>query len=334
MVDNNRKSFAFIVIAYNHENYILEHLESIKFQVVTYCSGVDIDVIISDDKSLDNTRIIIDRWFAINRDLFRNVELLYNPENLGTCACVLNALERLVADRCKITASDDVYSYENIFELSCCETSVSMRSGRVLYLKGTTIEFDPFTSLLETVTDVIYQRVEPLHRFKHFSFTNAPNLIYSTACLNNQNVKTYLSRFDVIEDWPLQVGIAQQFPEKRVKLIDYVLVYYRRTEGSTYLVARGRFLKDKERLYDDLVVNEKNPFERLRLTLRKKALKRSRITNKFFNLDTYCFALATLFHLPCIILRSRGVDVKLSSHQAHYAYIQEQARKFSNCNLD
>lgn len=334
MKDNNRESFAFIVLAYNHENYILEHLESIKFQAIAYGCDVDIDVIISDDKSLDNTRIFIDRWFALNRYLFRNVEFLYNPKNLGTCASVLNALEKVVADRCKITASDDVYSYENIFELSYCETSVSMRSGRVLYLKGAKIEFDPFTCFLETVSDVIYQGVKPLHRFKHFSFTNAPNLIYSTACLHNQNVKNYLSRFDVIEDWPLQIGIAQEFPEKRINLIDQVLVYYRRTEGSTYLVARERFLKDKERLYDDLVVNEKNPFERLRLALRKKALKRGSITKNFFNLDTYCFALATLFHLPSIILRLRGVDTKLSSHRAHYAYIQEQARMFSSCNLD
>ena len=333
MVDSDRDSFAFVIISYNHENYILEHLESIKFQVVTYGADLDVDVIVSDDCSLDNTRALIDNWFGINRTFFRNVEFLYNQKNLGTCKSVSNALARIVAPRFKLTASDDVYSNENIFELSRCVSEESMRTGRVLYLKGSMIQFDPVTSALETVTDVIYRKVKPFHRFKHFSFTNAPNLVYCGDCLSNQHVRSYLSRFDVVEDWPLQVAIAREFPEKRIKLIDQVLVYYRRTTGSTYLVANERFLKDKERLYDDLVMNERSLFERLRLTSRKKALRRGRITSKLLNLDSYFFALAMLFHFPDIILRSRGIDFKLNSHRAHYAYIQEQARIFMIQNL-
>ena len=43
------KSFAFLVLAYNHELFIIDHLESIKFQILTYGKGLEIDLIINDD---------------------------------------------------------------------------------------------------------------------------------------------------------------------------------------------------------------------------------------------------------------------------------------------
>jgi glycosyltransferase involved in cell wall biosynthesis len=334
MIDSHRDSFAFIIISYNHEKYIIEHLESIKFQVLTHGSNIDIDVIVNDDFSRDGTRDLINIWFTSNRNLFRNVDFLYNPENLGTCASVSNALDRVVADRCKLTAGDDVYSNENIFELSRHDDEVSMLSGRVLYLYESVIEFDLFTSIFETATEVVYKRAKSLHRFMHFSFTNAPNLVYSMACLKNRNVRDYLSCFDVVEDWPLQVSIAREFPQKRVKLIDRVLVYYRRTEGSTYIVANERFLSDKERVYDDLLAASRSLLDLIRLTSRKKALRRrGGITKKLWNVDTYFFALAAFVRLPAIIRRSRGIDMHLKQHREHYAQIQEQARLFASENL-
>lgn len=331
MIDKRVDSFTFIILAFNHEEYIIEHLESIKFQVLKYGANFEIDVIVNDDCSRDSTRDLIDRWFGSNRDLFRNVYFLYNSENLGTCASLSNALDLVVSDRCKVTAGDDVYSFENIFELSFFDQEVSMLTGRVLYLRGSVIELDPFTSIFETTTDVVYKRALPLHRFKHFSFTNAPNLVYSMTCLNNLNVRGYLSRFDVVEDWPLQVAIAREFPQKQVKLIDRVLVYYRRTEGSTFIVANKRFLNDKERLYDDLIETRDSLLEGTRLNSRKKALRRRRgLVSKLQNLDTYFFVLAALVRLPAIIRRSRGVDLQLEHHRAHYARIKEKAILFAN----
>ena len=49
----------------------------------------------------------------------------------------------------------------------------------------------------------------------------------------------------MIEDGPLQIAIARQYPERKFQLINYVLVYYRRTSGSTFLVASDRFINDK-----------------------------------------------------------------------------------------
>ena len=210
MHDKKKSSFAFLVLMYNHQEYILEHLESIKFQVVTYGANLDVDMIVNDDCSQDKTRALIDRWFATNRDLFKNVEFIYNPKNLGTSASVANALDHMTTERCKLTAGDDVYSYENIFELSHCTPDVSMLTGRVLYLYGSDLQFHAFSNYFETATQAVYEKAVPLYRFKHYSFTNAPNLVYSVKCLMDRKVRDFLK----------QVRTASVIPTEGVVWLD------------------------------------------------------------------------------------------------------------------
>jgi glycosyltransferase involved in cell wall biosynthesis len=323
-----RPSFAFLVFTYNHQEYILEHLESIKYLVLSHGAGIDVDVIVNDDCSKDQTRSLVDRWLQINAGLFRYVKTLYNPKNLGTCASVNNVLTYVVADRCKLTAGDDVYSFENIFELTKHDSGVAMVSGRALYLLGDALGVDRRSNVLATATQVIYQNDSLLHRFKHFSYNNAPNLQYATECLLHPTVRAYLQRFDVTEDWPLQVAIARQFPERRFKLIDEVLVYYRRTAGSTYIVANQRFVKDKILMYDDLIEHESNSIERLRLRGRKFCFKmRNRWVNKLLNLDLYFFTMSCVYRLLQIVNQTKALDMPVTLHQQHYVRIQTAAMK-------
>lgn len=319
-------SFAFLVVTYNHQNYILEHLESIKYLVQTHGSTWDVDLIINDDASRDQTRTLVDRWLALNATMFRHVKTLYNPKNLGTCASVNNMLTHMVADRCKLTAGDDVYSFENIFELTAYSMDTAMVSGRVLYLLGDELSVDPMANTLATATQAIYQRDSLLHRFKHLSYTNAPNLLYATECLLNPKVRDFLQRFDVVEDWPLQVAIAREYPQHRLSLIDQVLVYYRRTTGSTYIVANQRFMKDKLQLYADLIQNELNFWERLRLKSRRYGFEsQNRWVNKLLNLDWYLFLLASATQVFKLYPQDATLNRSVEAHQQHYSQIRTNA---------
>jgi glycosyltransferase involved in cell wall biosynthesis len=322
-----RPSFAFLVVTYNHQDYILEHLESIKYLVQTHGAGIDVDVIVNDDCSKDQTRILVDSWLQINAGLFRHVKTLYNPKNLGTCASVNNMLTHVVADRCKLTAGDDVYSFENIFELTKHDSDVAIVSGRALYLLGDALGVDRRSNALTTATQVIYQNDSLLHRFKHFSYNNAPNLQYSTECLLHPKVRAHLQRFDVTEDWPLQVAIARQFPERRFKLINEVLVYYRRTAGSTYIVANQRFVKDKIMMYDDLIQNEDNWIERVRLVSRQLCFNiNGKILKKILNLDLYFFAASSIISINKIYLLNAAIRMNQDQHREHYANIKYSAK--------
>jgi glycosyltransferase involved in cell wall biosynthesis len=318
-----RESFVFLVVTYNHQEYILEHLESIKYLVVTHAEGIDVDIIVNDDFSKDNTRTLVDRWLQVNSKLFRKIKTIYNEKNLGTCASVSNMLTHVMANRCKITAGDDVYSFENIFELTKHQPDVAMVSGRALYLLGNELGIDRRSNILSTATQVIYENDTLLHRFKHFSYNNAPNLQYATECLLNPEVRSYLNRFDVTEDWPLQVAIARKFPNRRFKLIDEVLVYYRRTTGSTYIVANKRFIEDKNLIYKDLIANETSWTEKLRLKTRQLCFKKNNWwLNKIINLDLYFFIGSFVWRMRRIITKNNAVGLGVAQHKLHYAQIK------------
>ena len=98
MLEDKKASFAFLVLTYNHQNYILEHLESIKYLVMTHGHNIDIDLIINDDGSKDETCGLVSRWVKSNTNLFRTVTTLFNPTNLGTCRSVDNMLAKVNAE--------------------------------------------------------------------------------------------------------------------------------------------------------------------------------------------------------------------------------------------
>jgi len=326
---DTKPSFAFLVVTHNHQDYILEHLESIKYLVQTYGTAWDVDLIVNDDASRDQTRTLVDRWLAVHTPIFRHVKKLYNVKNLGTCTSVNNMLTHIVADHCKLTAGDDVYSFENIFQLTQSQPDTAMVSGRVLYLLGDQLGVDRVANTLATATQVIYEKDSLLHRFKHLSYNNAPNLLYEKECLLNPKVRSYLQSFDVVEDWPLQLAIAREYPTHRMELLDHVLVYYRRTAGSTYIVASQRFIKDKMKIYDDLINDEPRWHERLRLKSRRFCFKsRNQWANKLLNIDFYIFMFACLGRMKLIIKSQKNLATDLNGHQKHYSYIKKQALLF------
>lgn len=59
------------VLTYNSSEYIIETLDSIKNQ-----NYQNIELIISDDCSFDNTVILCTQWINLNRDRFVRVELI------------------------------------------------------------------------------------------------------------------------------------------------------------------------------------------------------------------------------------------------------------------
>lgn len=324
-----RDSFAFLVMTYNHEGYILEHLESIKYLVLTHGSNIDVDLIINDDCSRDQTTTLIDQWLSLNTNVFRCVKSLYSQENLGTCASIKSLLKHVVARRCKITAGDDVYSYENIFILTRNESDLSIISGRVLYLRGDILSHDRFMDVFATATQVVYRDDSLMHRFKHISYNNAPNLFYGPGTLTSPEVLRELEQYDVIEDWPMQIGIAKHFPHIKFKLINEVLVYYRRTIGSTYIVWNKRFVDDKNKIFNSLIRDETNLFEIIRLKNRQFCFNLQwRSLKKFLNFDIYIFAVNSLIKCGHICIMQSFVKVSLSKHKEHYHMIRKKAKQF------
>ena len=101
--------FTFITVTYNHELYIIEHLNSIKDIIAGFGKGRIIDLIISDDCSKDKTVVLALEWLESNRQYFRNVKTLVSDHNCGIIRNLNKAINEVDTSDFKFLAGDDKY---------------------------------------------------------------------------------------------------------------------------------------------------------------------------------------------------------------------------------
>ncbi len=103
MVIKNNLFVTVGVLAYNSAATILDTLESIAAQ--TY---KNIELIVCDDGSKDNTAEMVRTWLATNKDLFVRVELVTVEKNTGTPANCNRLLRAAKGEWLKMIAADDI----------------------------------------------------------------------------------------------------------------------------------------------------------------------------------------------------------------------------------
>ncbi|WP_326936728.1 glycosyltransferase [Flavobacterium sp. PL11] len=94
---------SIIVITYNSSKYVLETLESTKEQ--TY---QNIELIITDDCSTDDTVEVCKNWLAINKSRFINTELITVQNNTGIPANCNRGIRAMKGEWLKLIAGDDI----------------------------------------------------------------------------------------------------------------------------------------------------------------------------------------------------------------------------------
>ena len=186
------KEFTFGVLSFNHESYIIEHLESIKYLIERHGSDIFVDLVINDDCSRDKTTILIDKWLGFNSHFFRNVNKIFNNKNIGTCQSFLNIVRNTKTDALKITAGDDVYSCENLFEYGVLPEDVSILSGIPLNIIDGEIIKNNRELLGVYLSREIYKDKNYLDRFKGLSNNNAPNIFYNKSNLTSLKFESFI----------------------------------------------------------------------------------------------------------------------------------------------
>lgn len=106
---NKQPLVSIVVITYNSAKYVLETLESAYNQIYQ-----NIELIISDDNSTDNTVEICAKWIEKCKDRFIRVDLITSPYNTGI-SCNCNRGIRLAnGEWLKTIAGDDALDVECI----------------------------------------------------------------------------------------------------------------------------------------------------------------------------------------------------------------------------
>lgn len=322
-------NFTFVVLTYNHFNYILEHLESIKYLIENYADGIAVEIIVADDASRDDTVALTKSWFDKNSYLFRKITVLSDGINRGTCKNLTRALENLATDYCKITAGDDVYSYENLFFEAEKIYGNHILSGLPLNLINGTIVDTQFDLFNLFATNIIYKNSSYLTRLQRINFFNSPSIFYAVSALLNKDITNFVNQYSVTEDYPLQIKMAELYKPLKFVQVEKIFVYYRRTGNSTYLVKNTEFNKDKIAIFIYLIKSTQRIFDKLILRNRLFCYKLgNRYLKRGLNISFYLYGLNVLKNIFSILDKMKKFDTRLDKHQSHYNLMALKARNY------
>lgn len=323
--------FTFIVVTYNHEKYILEHLESIKYQIVNFGKDIPCTIIVADDGSKDKTVELTKFWFKENSTLFNDVKIIADGLNRGTCKNLSLALKYLEMDKCKLTAGDDVYSCENLFVEFDKIDDVDILSGLpVNLIDGRLIDtkFDIFNFY---ATNIIYKNLDYKERLKKINFFNAPSILYNSKALKNNDIINFMEQFFVTEDYPLHIKMSEIYEPLKFKQIDKIFIYYRRTTNSTYIIKNDIFSNDKTKIFEYLIKNEKNFFYKILLKNRLFCFNLSnKYLKKLLNINIYIYGFKILFNYYSINKKVKSIEINYDKYQKHYDYLKNKSIDYYN----
>jgi alpha-1,3-rhamnosyltransferase len=111
-IENKEPLVSIIVVAYNSSKFVMDTLESAKKQ--TYRN---IELIVTDDCSTDNTVVLCSNWLDENKERFVRAELITSPKNTGTAPNANRGLLTSMGEWIKFIAADDMLLPNCITEL-------------------------------------------------------------------------------------------------------------------------------------------------------------------------------------------------------------------------
>ena len=238
-----------VIISYNSSKYIIEALDSVYTQ-----DYQNIELIIADDGSKDNTVLLIKQWLEKHRNRFTDVKERFAVKNQGTSYNLNAGFELCKGEWIKILAGDDVLSK------SCV-------SDNVRYVIDTDCNSVVFSKLLFFKNENGKRKERELGKEeREFCIKLAqksPKQQYNTllkrdimvtvSMFINREMLFRIGKCDVqiplIEDWPLRLKITKQ--GYAIYFMDKVTVLHRmedsvtRKEGNFY---HERHLENVRRL--------------------------------------------------------------------------------------
>lgn len=268
--------FTFVSITYNHSEFILEHLDSIKYQINNYADR-PIKLILCDDCSTDETYSLVTKWLLNNDFLFYEYTILKNSSNIGIVQNYLEAISLVNTEKYKILAGDDLYYSNNLFEIID-----SLQKDEVIV--SYPIVFSENKVKLFHTIDLRYitKKIKKLNNEKLKSaflrdeiYINAPSSIVNITSFDDLNLINRIKKYKWIEDIPLWYeliiikGVKFRYYEK-----PYIL--YRLSHGISHTKSKN----DKYYEFSNELKNIKKNFN-MRITNKNKYFVLSKYFNKF-----------------------------------------------------
>lgn len=278
------KLVSIVIPAYNHENYIVDCLESIKAQTYN-----NIEIIIGDDCSSDDTFRIAQEWVQVNRDRFTRALVIRNNENKGITKNSNYLISLSEGYYVKDMASDDILDKDAISNMVQCfeenDVDAVFGKGKVVEegtkypVKNDNILSDIFPKQLIVETDffdALYRR----------------NFIPSPAAMFKKETFHKFGYYDedlCLEDREYFLRIALK---GKIQYCDKDIVFYRRGQesASNYrknkegIIKFRKYYKDEEKILKKYAEYTNESMDFFWLSVLKRALH-------YRDIKTFCWLI-------------------------------------------
>lgn len=234
-----------VVITYNSSKYVLETLDSIKLQ-----SYGNIELIVTDDCSPDDTVDICRKWIDENSGRFAGAELITVEKNTGISGNCNRGLYAARGEWIKIIAGDDLLENDCISEyMSFTRTDPSIRyvSCKITMFSDQERKYEPVSA-----PDSFFQ--VSAERQLRYLLAKGNFIVGASVFLNvglTRELGGFDERFPMIDDYPLFIKICDA--GYKFHLLVKPLVRYRIHEGNISLSGNSLFTESSGKYYDERI---------------------------------------------------------------------------------
>lgn len=252
---NNSPLVSVIVVSYNSSSTIIETLESIKNQ--TY---KNIELILADDKSTDNTVAIFKEWMVSNKYRFVDCVIVESEFNTGTAANCNRGIKVSHGEWIRLIAGDDLIppsAISNQIMFVQENSDIKVLNGyctQFKYENGTRIEL-PFTKKIDTCPQFYQGSAADQYHYllRHYNFgVTDGTLVHKTVYCD---VTLYDEKYTIIEDLPFWLNVTKA--GVKYYYVDTPTMEYRVHQSVLHApnenIANQRYLRTKKEIINDMI---------------------------------------------------------------------------------
>jgi alpha-1,3-rhamnosyltransferase len=238
------KLVSVVVVSYRSAETIVETLDSIANQ--TYDN---IELIIADDCSPDNTLEVVDNWVKYYSGKLKKIKIVKAKQNTGIPGNINRAIKKVKGDYIKIIAADDLMSEDAVAEyVKFCETNPGKVPIARVHLFGS---FNNDIINIEKYCKKCYDFAKKPHSEQYHALLKQNVIVAPSASFYPMELIRKLGGYDEdyrwFEDYPMNLKVMHA--GLSFGLIDKELVWYRISEGSITASRQKQLKKAEARLF-------------------------------------------------------------------------------------
>ena len=229
----NEPLVSVVVFTYNSEKYVIETLESVKAQ--TY---QNIELVISDDCSSDETCILCNKWIDKNGSFFNGIKLITYPRNTGIVFNLNRGLKAASGEWIKIIAGDDllleqsIHKYVQFVSSNVCNVVAAKR----YYFYNN----DPDQRRSKDDHNIFNQK--GISNKEQYQIAlrgfGAPHNTWFFRKKFIEAIGYYDEKFPMMEDWSMKIRVLNS--GEKIYFCDQYTLLYRVHQDSVSLLKEGK----------------------------------------------------------------------------------------------